>query len=189
MTAEPERAPSTPLPAGQVFVSYSHRDEAWKDAVVRYLGVLQVQGKLAVWEDRQLAAGDDWRGGIEAALALASVGLLLVSQNSLTSEFILRSEVPELLRRRASQGLHLIPVILRPCAWREVDWLAAIKAFPRDGVPLSTLDEAQVDTALALLARDVHRLISRAADGTSGSGTPTPVPHLQGIDNAAALFT
>ncbi len=44
----------------RIFISYSHDDEAWKDRVVSQLGVLEHEGLLSVWEDRQIAAGDDW---------------------------------------------------------------------------------------------------------------------------------
>ncbi len=135
--------------AAPVFVSYSHQDEAWKDQIVRHLRVLQLQGELDLWGDRRIAPGEDWHDAIRQALESSRVALLLVSANSLTSEFILDQEVPELLRRRATEGLRLIPVILRPCAWREIAWLASIQAVPRDGRPLSTLPEHEVDAELA----------------------------------------
>jgi len=135
--------------AAPVFVSYSHQDEAWKDQIVRHLRVLQLQGELDLWDDRRIAPGEDWHDAIRQALESSRFALLLVSANSLTSEFILDQEVPELLRRRATEGLRLIPVILRPCAWREIAWLASIQAVPRDGRPLSTLPEHEVDAELA----------------------------------------
>ncbi len=43
-----------------VFISYSHKDEEWKDKLVDHLGVLQEEGLLKIWEDRQIEGGDDW---------------------------------------------------------------------------------------------------------------------------------
>jgi len=48
-----------------VFISYSHKDEEWKDRLVSHLGVLQQEGLLDIWEDRRIAAGDDWYDEIE----------------------------------------------------------------------------------------------------------------------------
>ena len=42
-----------------VFISYSHKDEEWKDRLVTHLGVLEQAGILDVWEDRRIEAGDD----------------------------------------------------------------------------------------------------------------------------------
>jgi hypothetical protein len=162
-------------PGPSVFVSYSHEDEAWKDRVVQHLRVLQHQGDLDLWDDRRIVPGEPWHDAIWRALGSSSVALLLVSANSLTSEFILDKEVPELLRRRATEGLRLIPVILRPCAWRDVSWLASIQAFPRDGRPLSSLPEHEVDAELAALAREVRRSHADAGAKTA-SGSPVSVP-------------
>jgi serine/threonine protein kinase len=161
-----------------VFVSYSHEDESWKDKVVRHLRVLELQGHVELWDDRRIVPGENWRDAIDGTLASARVALLLVSANSLTSEFILGEEVPALLRRRASEGLRLIPVIVRPCAWRDVAWLAPIQSLPRDGRPLSTLAEHEVDTELSSLAREIRRLLPEATRSESAAGSPPTVPPL-----------
>lgn len=49
-----------------VFISYNHEDEEWKDRLVSHLGVLERQGLLKTWHDRQIGAGEDWLGKIEA---------------------------------------------------------------------------------------------------------------------------
>ena len=51
-----------------VFISYSHKDEEWKDRLVTQLSVLAKQGLLDVWDDRRIGAGDDWFKEIEEAL-------------------------------------------------------------------------------------------------------------------------
>jgi hypothetical protein len=52
----------------KVFISYSHKDEPWKDRVVTHLGVLAQEGKLEIWDDRRIAGGDDWLPGIEKSI-------------------------------------------------------------------------------------------------------------------------
>ena len=42
-----------------VFISYSHKDEEWKDRLVTHLGVLHHQGLLDLWDDRRIGAGED----------------------------------------------------------------------------------------------------------------------------------
>lgn len=82
-----------------IFISYSHLDEVWKDRVVKHLGIAQKQGLLKTWDDRKLLGGDDWFGEITNAIERGSVAVLLISVNSLTSDFILNQEVPRMLAR------------------------------------------------------------------------------------------
>ena len=143
-----------------VFISYSHKDEEWKDSLVTHLGVLQSQGLLDLWDDRRIGAGEDWHQEIQEAMAAASVAVLLVSAHFLTSQFILGEEVPCLLKRRDKEGLHIFPVIVKPCAWQTVGWLSRMQARPKDGRPLSAGDEHQIDTALTAIATEVHELLN-----------------------------
>ena len=98
-----------------VFLSYSHKDEVWKDRLKTHLGVLD----LDVWDDRRIEAGSNWFEDIQEAMARASVAVLLVSANFLTSKFIRGEEVPKLLERKVKQGLPVIPVIVRSCNWAQ----------------------------------------------------------------------
>ena len=124
-----------------VFISYSHKDEDWKDRLVTHLGVLRHQGLLDLWDDRRIAAGEDWHQEIQEAMAAASVAVLLVSANFLNSAFILSEEMPRLLQRRDNEGVHIFPVIVKPCAWQKVDWLRRMQARPKDGRALSAGNE------------------------------------------------
>ena len=128
-----------------VFISYSHKDEEWKDRLVTHLGVLQSQGLLDLWDDRRIEAGEAWHQEIEEAMSAASVGVLLVSADFLTSKFILGEEVPRLLQRRDEAGIRIFPIVIRPCAWQRVGWLARMQVRPKDGRPLSAGAGHQVD--------------------------------------------
>jgi PKD repeat protein len=142
----------------RLFISYSHKDEAWKDRIVTQLGVLAQKPKLELWDDRKIAAGEDWFSEIGEAIQDCDLALLLVSADFLTSNFILKKEVPKLLQRRAKDGIHVIPVILRPCAWRHIPWLAGIQARPKDGKPLTSLSKNRAEEALAALAVEILQL-------------------------------
>ncbi len=141
-----------------IFISYSHQDESWKNRLVKQLGVLAAEG-LETWNDRRIAAGDDWLPEIERAIASCDLALLLISANFLTSKFILGQEVPVLLQRRQEQGLRVIPVILSPCQWQRISWLKVIQARPKDGKPLSGMTKHNADDALSALAGEIHDLL------------------------------
>jgi tetratricopeptide (TPR) repeat protein len=146
------------MSAPTIFICYSHKDKSWKERLVTQLGVLDVD----VWDDRRIAAGADWLPEIEQAIGRASVAILLISADSLTSDFIRHEEVPRLLERRRGEGLRVIPLIVRPCAWQKVKWLSPIQARPRDGRPLSGCTKHQYEQHLADLAEEVAEMAGQA---------------------------
>ena len=94
----------------KVFISYSHKDERWKDRLTTHLAVLSKQQLLEFWDDRKISAGEDWYSKIQQAIEAASIAVLLVSANSLSSDFILSEEVRYLLERRDKEGLPVFPI-------------------------------------------------------------------------------
>lgn len=146
----------------KVFISYSHKDEAWKERLHTQLKVLQMEKLLTVWEDRQIQVGDDWYPEIENALNEAEIAILLITADFLTSNFIVGEEVPRLLERREQEGIRVIPLILKPCPWRKVRWLNALQGASKDNVELSGLDEHKQDLALSQLAEKVDDLIEES---------------------------
>ncbi len=124
------------MPGPKVFVSYSHRNREALAQLQRFLRPLEREGWLAAWADTELQAGDDWAQKIDEALATATVGVLLISQDFLDSTFIVEREVPPILAREATGHLTVIPVFLSPSLVGEVRF-----ADPRSGgrtkIPLS----------------------------------------------------
>lgn len=151
----------------KIFVSYSHKDEPWKDRVMVHLGILEAEGLLHVWTDRRIEIGESWLAEIESAIVESRVALLLVTPNFLTSRFILETEVPRLLRLHSERGMLLLPLIVRPCAWQLVRWLAPRQVHPRDGRPLAAGTEVEIDADLAALAYELAVLIRRIEGETA----------------------
>ena len=150
-----------------VFISYSHKDRAWKERLVRQLGVLQREGLLHIWHDGLIVAGGDWLPEIESAMAEAGVAVLLVSADFLNSDFIRGQEVPTLLKRRQNEGMRIVPVIVNPCPWQKVKWLAPIQARPEGDKTLADLSKVKADRVLSTLAVEILELVQA---GTPASG-------------------
>jgi hypothetical protein len=145
-----------------VFISYSHKDEKWKDRLVTHLEVLKKEGLLDEWNDRRIGAGEEWHQEITKAMASARVAVLLVSADFLSSNFILGEEVPHLLERREKEGIQIFPIILRPCAWKYVKWLARMNLRPKDGKPITSGDENQIETELASIAEEIAGIVDKS---------------------------
>jgi hypothetical protein len=95
------------------------------------------------------------------------VALLLISTDFLNSTFIRGTEMPRLLARRQDQGLRIIPVFVRPCAWKAVPWLTALQGRPRNGKALAELRSHQVENELSALALEIRENLARSAAGGS----------------------
>lgn len=155
-----------------VFISYSHIDEVWKDKIVKQLSVLANDVQFKLWDDRQIAGGDDWLPEIEKAIQSCSVALLLISEDFHNSKFIMGSEVLPLLKRRERDGVRVIPIIVRHCAWDEVSWLSSMQARPKDGKPLSSMSVNDAEEALAALTREIKHLLKAPSSGPSDQPPP-----------------
>lgn len=138
---EVEHLLSTPKSRPKVFVSYSHKDETFKNDLVSMLTPLQNQGILEIWQDRYIEEGDEWYQAIKNAINTCDLALLLISREFLASRFIQNDELPSLLQRRKEEGLRIIPIILRPCLWQDIPILKDILALPTDGKPMVSFDE------------------------------------------------
>lgn len=111
-----------------IFISYAHEDSAFKDDLVAHLRALQHHlDDVTVWTDDEIEVGEDYRAAIEAALSKSSVTILLVSVDSLISDFIQSNEVPPILERRRVEGMLFMPVLVRHCAWRQIPWLERLQ--------------------------------------------------------------
>ncbi len=142
-----------------VFISYSHADEAWKDRLVKHLKVLEQEDCLDLWDDQRIGAGGDWYREIQEAIKAARVAILLVSADFLISKFIRSEEVPPLLERREKDGLRIFPVLIKPCNWKQVKWLASFQLRPKDGRDISGGNEYQIETDMVAIAEEVAAII------------------------------
>lgn len=140
-----------------LFLSYSHKDDVWKDLIVEQLAKQFHRKRINIWHDRLIAPGSEWFVQIEDALNNASVAVCLISKNYLTSTFCSQYEVAPLLERRERYGLLLVPVLLDGCAWDSVHWLKQIQMLPRDGKTLATDYKGREELVIDELVQRVEK--------------------------------
>jgi TIR domain len=145
-----------------IFFSYSHQDEALRDKLETHLSMLKRQGFIEAWHDRRITPGDVLDKTIGAHLERANIVLLLVSPDFLASNYCYENEMTRALERHDAGACRVIPVILRPCDWRDAPF-GKLLAAPKDGKPITRwpdIDEAFLDVTLAIKSA----LPVRAAD-------------------------
>ncbi|MGI0010669.1 MAG: toll/interleukin-1 receptor domain-containing protein, partial [Nitrosopumilaceae archaeon] len=129
----------------EVFFSYSHKDEEYRNELEKHLSGLIKEGTIECWHDRKIGPGDDWMHVISDHLKKANMILFLVSSDFIHSTYCYDVEVAESMRRHENGESHVIPVILRPCDWKNLPFFSKLQPLPKDGIPVkswSDRDEA-----------------------------------------------
>ena len=126
-----------------------------------HFAVLEFEGLLHVWADTRIAAGDDWSQRIQNAMDDSRVAVLLVSPHFLASKFIKNEEVPRLLQLHADNGMLILPLIARPCAWKLIPWLSRTEVRPKSRKSLSMSNDNESDADLADFTYEVASLLNR----------------------------
>jgi hypothetical protein len=114
--------------------------------------------KLELWDDTRIQPGKDWAAEIETAISRARVGVMLVSPEFLASDYVIKVELPAMLKQR-SDGLSVLWIPVRSSLY-EATPLNAIQAACDPSVPLASLPSGRRDKALV----EVARRIATAAD-------------------------
>ena len=184
-----------------VFISYAHADNSAPDPAARWLDRLPLHLKplafeelISVATDRDIGLGDDWHARIQADLNRAGAAVLLVSPAYLASEYIRNNELPVLLYRAKTQGLRIVPVILRPCLFAETRFkypgpktgpeeftLASLQAAGSPAKALNEMTEGEQDRAPLSVAQALKQWVNgpnAAPPEVLGSAAASGIPEL-----------
>ncbi|MGI8427483.1 MAG: toll/interleukin-1 receptor domain-containing protein [Actinomycetota bacterium] len=182
-----------------MFINYAHADNGgpdpaarWLDRLLLNLKALALEGLFRVATDRDIGLGDDWHARIQADLNRADAAVLLVGPAFLASEYIRYNELPVLLHRAKTQGLRIVPVILRPCPYAETRFmypdprtgpeefsLASLQAAGSPAKALNQMTEGEQDCERLRVSLSVAQALERWVD------RPNTAPP-EGLGSAAA---
>ena len=96
----------------EVFFSYAHKDEQLCHELEKHLSLLQRQGLIKAWHDRHISPGTDWAQTIDTHLERASVILLLISSDFLSSDYCFGIEMQRALQREQANEARVIPILV-----------------------------------------------------------------------------
>ncbi len=147
--------------------SYAHVDEALRNELEKHLAPLKRMGRVSTWHDRRIVPGEEFAGQIDQHFGDADIILLLISSDFIASDYCYQIEMSNALRRHERGEAIVIPVILRPCAWRQLPF-GKLLAATVDGKPVAqfpSFDEGFVQVVEA---------VSRALDKLEASSVQAP---------------
>jgi len=70
----------------EVFFSYAHTDEVWRNQLDKHLSNLKRQNRIVAWYDGNIPPGAEWASEINAHLKTAHIILLLISSDFISSQ-------------------------------------------------------------------------------------------------------
>ena len=155
-----------PNPA-KIFISYNHNktDRDYLDRLLKQLAPLARAGKVSIWEDAQIRAGQIWEHEVKTKLAEADIIIMLLSADYFASNFINDVEIPMAMAQHAAHQSHIVPVLLRSCGYAYTD-IKNFEILPKTAhdqrlVPVDRWDSA--DDALDTVVHRVNQLLQPPA--------------------------
>jgi len=144
----------------QIFISYSHKNEIWKDKIIKFLKAGRITENYGAWQDRKIEVGSDWENEIFTAIDHARIAILPITTDFLASTYIMETEIPRLLARVKQNECHILPLLIENCPWNKHQWLNKKQMFPRDGKSLSSLSEENQNGLLTELIDTVSTILN-----------------------------
>jgi TIR domain len=157
--------------AVELFFSYAHEDEALRDELAKHLKLLERQGIIQSWHDRNITAGEEWKNAIDVNLESAAIILLLISADFLASDYCYDIEMKTALERHDRNEARVIPIILRSVDWHRSPF-GKLTALPTDGKPITSWPNP--DEAFTNVVKGLRKVINRIQDTQ-----PEPPPFIK----------
>jgi nuclear transport factor 2 (NTF2) superfamily protein len=142
----------------EVFFSYAHEDEPWRDELDKHLSLLKRQHLIASWHDRNILPGLNWKQEIDSHLRSAQIILLLISSNFLASEYCWGVELQEAMRRHQTGEALVIPIIVRPVDWHDAPF-GTLQALPRENRAITSWPNP--DEALLQVTEGIRKAVTQ----------------------------
>ncbi len=142
----------------EIFISYSHSDIDLLTELKKHLSILKRTGSGLVWTDQDIDTGSEWGPEILEKLDNADIVLLLISADFIASDFCYEKEMTRAMERHERGEACVIPVIMRPCPWKNTPF-SVLQALPPNGDPVSTARNK--DQALLAITKGIQGVIKK----------------------------
>ena len=177
-----------------IFLSYAHLDEPekprgeeiqWLTFVMKFLRPAVKSGEFRIWVDRQMQGGTKWDKEIEGHLLACNIFVLLVSANSMGSDYIIDKEL-EIARRRQTAGeLHVYPLLIEPTPKAGLERVRDFNLRPPDAKPLQSYSLADRNQHMSDAADEIAEIANTIAE-QKGAAVAEKISQLAEAANAAA---
>ena len=141
----------------KVFLSYSEKDERYKNDLLDHLSALRRKGIIESWDKRKIEAGAEWEEELLKHFNEADIVLCLISSNFISSDHCYDIEMQEALTRQKAGKTRIIPLLLRECDWENTPF-RELQIVPRDGQAILSRPSKK-DLIFAKVVKDIAGVI------------------------------
>jgi hypothetical protein len=139
----------------EIMSCYARKDQHLLRELKKHLAPLSREGLITLWDDMELKLGENWEDEIKKHLTTAHIILLLVSADSIASEYFYSKEMKQAMERHLRGEVRVIPIILRPVDWKTSPF-AVLQALPPGGQPVT--EYANQDSAFIAIVAEIRKL-------------------------------
>ena len=154
----------------KIFISYSHKDESFKDSLDEHLSTLKRNKIIDIWHDRKIIPGQEWATEISENLKTSTIVLFLVSPSFLASEYCVSIEAQHAIQMHNQGSAILVPIIVRSCDWGDTPF-SKFQGLPKNATPIRNWTDE--DTAWLDVVNGLKKLISDFKPTSNSSTTVT----------------
>jgi hypothetical protein len=145
------------MPESKVFISYSHKDEHYRDELEKHLVMLRRNGLIQTWTDRKILPGQEWGKEISTELEASDIIVLLVSSDFLASDYCFDIEVRQAMKQHEQGSSTVVPIILRPCDWHDAPF-GVLQGLPKDAKPIK--EYSDIDSAFLEVVKGLKKILA-----------------------------
>lgn len=116
------------------FFSYSKNDEEHLKNFQKHLSLMERNGEIRLWDKLKIQPGEEHDEATRKNLSNANIIFLLLSPDFFSTEYL---EMAEAIRRHKEGTARVIPILLRPCNWKNTP-LVKLQVLPRNDKVVDT---------------------------------------------------
>jgi hypothetical protein len=147
----------------EIFISYSHKDDKYRDALEPHLKALGRTTEIKWWDDTQIKAGEKWKEKIEEALLKTKVAILLVSANFFASDYVWEKEFDEILKAVSDKGATILWLPVSFCDYEDTA-INDYQAITDPKTPLAKLSDADCDEVYTKLVKRIKGIYNQGKE-------------------------
>ena len=142
-----------------LFISYSRKDENLIKGFEKHTSSLV--NNIDFWRDRKIQGGEKIKDKISEKLNTADIICVFLSSDYLKSESC-KIELQQMQKLKVhKQWIHLIPIILSPCEWKNKTKLKDYLALPQDAKPINSFSDSEKEEIWTQIAQKIKEITNK----------------------------
>lgn len=142
-----------------IFVCYSRQDDHFVDRVLVHLKALNGICDISTFIDRKIEVGDKWKEEIIDALKESGTAVILLSADSVASDFISVEELPPLVDAAKSGHAKIYCILVGPCQWKLLDFISEVQFVNSPDEPLTGASHHAREVIYNSLVEEIYKWI------------------------------